>query len=129
MTYDRERGAGGFLAFLAILFLSVVGAGLLAFSDITKVNPFEPAFFEEDPPVISWEKEPLGLGGDPVPLALKVTDSGSGLDEVLVRVSQNNQPRELARKRSLGGIKSQDITIQLNFNEPLLVSADSISED
>jgi len=117
MTYDSERGAGGFLAFLVILFLSVVGAGLLAFSDITKVNPFEPAFFEEDPPVISWEKEPLGLGGDPVPLALKVTDSGSGLDEVLVRVSQNNQPRELARKRSLGGIKSQDITIQLNPKE------------
>jgi murein DD-endopeptidase MepM/ murein hydrolase activator NlpD len=117
MRYERERGGGGFLAFLTILFFSIVAAGLLTFSELTKVNPFELAFFEEDPPNISWEREPAGLGGDPVPIALRVTDSGSGLDEVLVRVSQNNQPRDLVRKRALGGVKSQDITIDLNPKE------------
>ncbi|MEY4667443.1 MAG: hypothetical protein RL518_142 [Pseudomonadota bacterium] len=117
MTPQRERGSSGFLAFLAILFFSIVSAGLLAFSELTKVNPFEVAFFEEDPPVISWEREPNGLGGDPVPLAITVSDSGSGLDEVLVRISQNNQPKDLVRKRALGGIKSQSITINLNPKE------------
>jgi hypothetical protein len=117
MSYQRERGGGGFLAFLAILFISVVAAGLLTFSEVTKVNPFELAFFEEEPPIITWEREPAGLGADPVPMALKVTDGGSGLDEVLVRISQNNQPRDLVRKRSLGGAKSQEITISLNPKE------------
>jgi hypothetical protein len=117
MIYERERGASGFLAFLMLLFFSIVGAGLLAFSEVTKVNPFELAFLEEDAPIISWEKEPAGLGGDPVPVAIKVSDAGSGLDEVLVRISQNNQPKELARKRALAGSKSQEITINLNPKE------------
>ena len=117
MTYERERGGVGFLAFLAILFFSIVAAGLIAFSELTKVNPFEAAFFEEDPPVISWTAEPLGLGADPVPVGIKVTDSGSGLDEVLVRISQNNQPHDLVRKRALGGIKAQDITINIDPKE------------
>jgi murein DD-endopeptidase MepM/ murein hydrolase activator NlpD len=117
MTYERERGGVGFLAFLAILFFSIVAAGLIAFSELTKVNPFEAAFFEEDPPVISWTAEPLGLGADPVPVGIKVTDSGSGLDEVLVRISQNNQPHDLVRKRALAGSKAQDITISINPKE------------
>ena len=117
MTYRKERGGGGFVAFLAILFFSIVAAGFLTFSELTKVNPFNSAFFEEDPPVITWEREPAGLGADPVPMALKVTDSGSGLDEVLVRISQNNQPRELVRKRALGGSPTQEITINLNPKE------------
>lgn len=117
MTYDPERGGVGFLAFLAILFFSIVTAGLLAFSEITKMNPFEAAFFEEDPPVISWTAEPLGIGADPVPVGIKVTDSGSGLDEVLVRISQNNQPHDLVRKRALSGSKAQDITIDISPKE------------
>ena len=117
MTYDRERGGVGFLAFLAILFFSIVAAGLLAFSEITKVNPFEAPFLEEDPPVVSWTAEPVGLGADPVPVGIKVTDSGSGLDEVLVRISQNNQPHDLVRKRALAGSKTQDITININPKE------------
>jgi len=117
MTYQRERGGGGFVAFLLILFISIVAGGLITFSHYMKVNPFEVAFFEEDPPVIVWEREPAGLGLDPVPMALKVTDTGSGLDEVLVRVSQNNQVRELVRKRALRGNKSQEITIDLNPKE------------
>lgn len=113
----RERGSAGFLVFLAILFVSIIAGGLIAFSEVTKVNPFERAFFEEDPPVINWVQEPLGLGADPVQLAIKVTDSGSGLDEVLVRISQNNQPRDLVRKRALAGSKAQDITFDINPKE------------
>jgi hypothetical protein len=117
MRYERERGGGGFVAFLAILFLSIIAAGLIAFSKVTKVNPFELAFIEEEPPAITWVQEPSGLGGDPVPIALTVTDNGSGLDEVLVRISQNNQSRDLVRKRALRGAKSQEITIDLNPKE------------
>ena len=117
MTYERERGGGGFIAFLAILFLSIITAGLLAFSEITKMNPFEGAFFEEDSPLISWTAEPLGIGADPVPVGIKVTDSGSGLDEVLVRISQNNQPHDLVRRRALSGSRTQDITITINPKE------------
>ena len=117
MTCDRERGGVGFLAFLAIIFFSIVAAGLLTFSEITKVNPFEAAFLEEDPPRISWIAEPLGLGADPVPVGITVTDTGSGLDEVLVRISQNNQPHELVRKRALAGSKAEDITININPKE------------
>lgn len=117
MKGTRERGGAGFLTFLAILFVSIVAGGMIAFSEIAKVNPFERAFFEEDPPVITWVQQPLGLGADPVPVSIKVTDSGSGLDEVLVRISQNNQPRELARRRALAGSKAQDITISINPKE------------
>lgn len=117
MIVIRERGGAGFTTFLAILFSCIVIGGLIAFSKITKVNPFESAFFEEAPPTIAWVQEPLGLGADPIPVAIKVTDSGSGLDEVLVRISQNNQPRDLVRKRALGGTKSEEITIDINPKE------------
>lgn len=117
MIGARERGAAGFTTFLAILFVSIIAAGLIAFSEVTKINPFEPAFFEEEPPTISWVQEPLGLGADPIPVTIKVTDSGSGLDEVLVRISQNNQPRDLVRKRALGGAKSEEIKIDINPKE------------
>jgi len=117
MRYQRERGGGVFVAFLLVLFISIVAGGLITFSHYMKVNPFEVAFFEEEPPVIVWEREPAGLGLDPVPMALKITDGGSGLDEVLVRISQNNQARELVRKRALRGSKSQEITIDLNPKE------------
>jgi murein DD-endopeptidase MepM/ murein hydrolase activator NlpD len=117
MFGTRERGSATFLTFLVILFVSIIAAGLIAFSEVTKVNPFERAFFEEDPPVITWVQEPLGLGADPVSLSLKVTDSGSGLDEVLVRIFQNNQPRDLVRKRALAGSKAQDITVDINPKE------------
>jgi hypothetical protein len=37
MTYRKERGGGGFVAFLAILFFSIVAAGFLTFSEFNTV--------------------------------------------------------------------------------------------
>lgn len=45
----RERGSAGFLVFLAILFVSIIAGGLIAFSEVTKVNPFERAFLRKIP--------------------------------------------------------------------------------
>jgi len=114
---QRSRGAFGgavFTTFLLTLFISIVAAGVMAFIHVSNVNPANPMFLEKSPPEISWAQEPLGLGADEVPVTIEVKDTGVGLDEVLVRISQNNTPKELIRKQRLGGVKTESLEIKID---------------
>ena len=111
---NRVRGGAVFTTFLLALFASIVAGGVVAFIQIANVNPANPFFLERDPPEISWGQEPLGLGADAVPLTIEIKDIGIGLDEILVRISQNNTPRELLRKQQLGGIRSDTVKVTVD---------------
>lgn len=98
----RENGAqrGGiyYSIFLLVVAGSILGAGLFEFIKFTHTNPFSPSFLDETPPVVTLQEAPLGIGADAVSLKVAVQDAGAGLDEVVVRISQRNEPKELLRK-------------------------------
>lgn len=93
-----EAGGAAFNMFLLILSVGLVGTGLVGFMQLTHTNPLSPAFLEDTPPALSWHEVPRGLGAEAVSIGLNASDSGSGLDEVVVRLVQNNVPKELIRK-------------------------------
>ena len=71
------------------------------------------SFFEIEPPKITiLSKEVRGLGRKPVSFVLSLSDLSSGLDEIVIRVEQNNNSKEVLRKR-LEGRKSARITFEL----------------
>ncbi len=74
-----------------------MSVGLMAFASITHTNPLHQTFLERSAPEMVWIDEPVGLGADPTSASLSVSDDGAGLDEIIVRLVQNNQPRELQR--------------------------------
>jgi murein DD-endopeptidase MepM/ murein hydrolase activator NlpD len=110
-----ECGLGVFGIFNVLLFVSVIVAGLVAFMQITPANPLSPAFLEKEPPEIAWIEEPLGIGADPITLKARITDSGAGLDEILVRISQKNQPQELLKRQIReGNVHEQEIEVKID---------------
>jgi murein DD-endopeptidase MepM/ murein hydrolase activator NlpD len=98
--------------------VTIVGAGVVAFTQLTHTNPLTTAFVEETPPELSWQEGPRGLGAEPVKVVLTASDKDSGLDEVIVRVSQQNQPRELVRKKfGPGPIHDETIDVTISPKE------------
>lgn len=90
----------------------------MAFSQLTHTNPLSPSFLEETPPQLQWHEEPRGLGAEAAKLSLTASDADSGLDEIIVRVSQKNQPRELVRKKfDSPNIKQETIDFTINPKE------------
>jgi murein DD-endopeptidase MepM/ murein hydrolase activator NlpD len=104
-----------FPAFLLVVFIGTLGAGVVAFAELTHTNPVSSQFIEQSPPTLAWHETPRGLGSESVTIALTAQDSGAGLDEVVVRISQNNQPRELVR-RSFGASAIHNETIEVTIN-------------
>jgi murein DD-endopeptidase MepM/ murein hydrolase activator NlpD len=110
-----QRGIGTFGVFNLVLFISVVVAGTVAFMRLTSANPLSPSFLEKDPPEIVWLEEPVGIGADPLTLKARITDVGAGLDQIVVRISQKNQPRELLEREVRDGdIHEQEIEVKLD---------------
>ena len=118
MNGSSQRGGVIFTLFLLLIVFGIVGAGVVAFMRISHTDPFNPSFLEHAPPEISWQAVPLGLGADAIALNLTVKDSGAGLDEVIVRISQNNQPKELLRKQyTEGAVRNEILQLSLNGKE------------
>lgn len=120
MPYQRERGGAVFTIFLTVLFFSIIGAGLFAFIQVANVNPLNPLFLENSPPEIELGDDLLGLGADPVSIPISVKDSGMGLDEITVRISQNNEPKELTKKKGLQGKGLEEFSVTINPKELVL---------
>lgn len=115
---NSECGGAVFSVFLLAMFMSIVGAGIMAFSQLTHTNPLSPSFLEETPPELQWHEEPRGLGAEAAKLSLRVSDKDSGLDEIIVRISQKNQPRELVRKKfDSTQVKQETIDFMINPKE------------
>lgn len=68
-------------------------------------------FLERGLPVIKIRDLPRGIGILPVSLKLSLIDSGTGLDEVVVRTEQKHKIREIYRQ-SLGGEIRANIEVQ-----------------
>ncbi len=56
-------------------------------------------FFEHTNPQITISEQPAGIGSSESKLVLELQDSGTGLDEVIVRSDQDGEVRELIHKR------------------------------
>jgi murein DD-endopeptidase MepM/ murein hydrolase activator NlpD len=107
MRTPRHPERGGFKLFLLVLFTTVLAGGVVLFIWFTGTKPFSREFIEQESPSITWLEEPSGVGADPVPVKLQVHDTGAGLDDVIVRLSQKNQPITLYRlsNHSQGGAR------------------------
>ncbi len=77
-------------------------------------------FFETSQPEIQVIEFPAGVGAVPVNFKLKVSDTGAGLDEIIVRIAQRGKPREVYRK-SLNRQKSEEISLQLSGEKDGLI--------
>ncbi len=115
---QHANGQVGGIAFSVTLLLvasSIIGAGLVAFMQLTQTNPLSLSFIEDTPPSLAWHEVPRGLGAEAVSVAIHAADSDSGLDEVVVRIVQNNQSKELVRK-PFGFSKVLNETIEASVN-------------
>jgi murein DD-endopeptidase MepM/ murein hydrolase activator NlpD len=113
-----ELGGVVYTVFLLIVALSIIGVGVVAFTKLTYTNPLSPNFLEDTPPTLSWHEVPRGLGAEAASIGLTASDNSSGLDEVVVRVSQNNQPIELVRKSfQAGGVLNETVEFKVDSRE------------
>jgi murein DD-endopeptidase MepM/ murein hydrolase activator NlpD len=115
LGFNEQRGGAIFSGLLVAVGASILVAGTVAFSQLTHTNPLSPAFVESIPPQITWHDEPRGLGAEPAILAINAQDPGTGLDEVIVRILQNNKPTELVR-RTFGAAAVHNETIEVSVN-------------
>jgi len=106
---SRQGAARKPRTFLRVLILMLLIALLLPFAFSGWVDLYR-GFLERNPPVIEISSLPRGVGLAPVSLTLILKDDNAGLDEVVVRVRQRNNVKELLRQR-LGGRKEASITI------------------
>lgn len=112
---NHQFGGILFSGFLLATGVSILAVGTIAFARLTHTNPLKPSFIESTPPQISWHEEPRGLGAEPVVVAINAQDMGAGLDEVVVRIMQNNKPTELVR-RAFGSATIHDETVEITVS-------------
>lgn len=104
-----------FTLFLLILLLGLLGGGLYAFSQYAHVNPWSLSFYEQAAPSITWVKTPKGIGADVNELVIDVSDPGAGLDEVVVRMIQRDNRRDLLKRSFIvPGVHHEVITVPLD---------------
>ena len=117
-TTATENGGVVFNLLLLIVTVGIIGSGVVAFMQLTHTNPLAPSFVEDTPPTLAWHEVPRGLGAEPVTVAFTASDNSSGLDEVVVRISQNNLPKELSRKTfTAPGVLNETIEFTVNPKE------------
>ena len=107
-----QRGAGLIKLFLlALLFvLTSFAATAVYFRD-----KLDPNFFEEKPPTIEVIDQSSGIGSENAVIHLKINDTESGLDEVVVRGEQAGRKFELFKKQYKDE-KVTDDTIEVSFS-------------
>jgi murein DD-endopeptidase MepM/ murein hydrolase activator NlpD len=114
-TTNNQRGGIVFGLLLVVTIATILGGGVVAFTHLTQINPLSPVFFEEAPPLLEWHEVPRGLGPESAVISLSAADNASGLDEVIVRLIQNNIPKEILR-RKFGAERILNETIQFKLN-------------
>lgn len=104
---NSQRGALSLFALVVIFFVSVavISVALLGWRDLYQ------RYLEKGAPVIVIDEQPpRGIGTLPVSLKFTVVDTGTGLDEVVVRVYQRTGSKEILR-RALSGDKEGKISV------------------
>lgn len=115
MQSHTQRGGIYFLLFLILSAASILATGIIGFKRLTFTEPLSPLFLEEDPPDIELINLPKGLGNESVTFAVQVDDEKTGLDQLLIRIVQDNKAQELLRKDfQLPSPKSHTITTEID---------------
>jgi murein DD-endopeptidase MepM/ murein hydrolase activator NlpD len=115
VTRRAEAGSISFAQCSMLFSLAIIAVGAYSFREITHANPFSPFFWEQNAPTVEWIDEPLGIGADEASMQLLVRDQGAGLDEVVIRISQKNAPKELAREKiTTSGEAERTVTFKIN---------------
>lgn len=115
MQRSTQRGGIYFLFFLLLCAASILATGIIVFQRISLTDPLSPLFLEEDPPKIEFINPPKGLGNGSVTLSVQVDDEKTGLDQLLVRIVQDNKAQELLRKNfQLPAPKTQLLTAEID---------------
>ena len=83
------------------------------------LNDLYTNILEHNPPEIQLLDKPRGVGLSPVSVRFLVRDYGAGLDEVVVRISQRGDAKEVYRSK-LHGKRSEEITIDLDHESHAL---------
>ncbi len=94
---SNERAYSSIKILLLIVFLAALApVALIGWRELY-VN-----FLEPNPPQIRVIEGPRGIGITPVNLVLELEDSESGLDEVVIRLKQKRDEKEILRKKLNG---------------------------
>ena len=104
---NSQRGGLSLFALVIIFFVSVavISVALRGWRDLYH------RYLEKGAPVIVLDEQPpRGIGALPVSLKFTVADTGTGLDEVVVRSYQRTGSKEILR-RTLSGDKEAKITV------------------
>lgn len=91
---------------LILLLTAAVPVTMLAWSNVLK------DLLEFESPRIELQEMPRGIGQAPVALEVILKDFGAGLDEIVVRLQQDDRAREILRRRLDGKRKAE---IKVNF--------------
>jgi murein DD-endopeptidase MepM/ murein hydrolase activator NlpD len=110
-----QRGGMYFLLFLLFSAISIIATGIVVFQRLTLTDPLSPLFLEQIPPKIELINPPKGLGNESVTLSVQVDDEQSGLDQLLIRIVQDNKAQELLRKNfQLPAPKTETIAAEID---------------
>ncbi len=110
-----QRGGMYFLLFLLFSAISIIATGIVVFQRLTLTDPLSPLFLEQIPPKIELINTPKGLGNESVTLSVQVDDEQSGLDQLLIRIVQDNKAQELLRKNfQLPAPKTETIAAEID---------------
>ena len=101
-----------FSALLTLIFL-VVG-GLIGAIYYLKL-PINFQFFEKNAPTLEFLQSPKLIGTSNNNFKIKISDSGAGLDEVIVRLVQGGNSREIYKKKYKDQITKED-TVDFNLD-------------
>lgn len=106
-NFESQRGSFRLVAVLLFL----VGAIAVVLVALKGWKTVYDRYFERTPPEITLDaQQPRGIGISPVAMSFTVSDAGTGLDEVVVRIHQRGSSREILR-RSLKGDHQAEISI------------------
>ena len=84
-------------------------------------------FLERRAPEVEVLQFPRGVGLTPVAIKLRLSDSGAGLDEVVVRTIQKNVSKEILRQ-NLNGQNSAEISIEFPGDKSALSEGEATFE-
>jgi murein DD-endopeptidase MepM/ murein hydrolase activator NlpD len=96
---------------IIILICMVVPFAAVGLSDLYK------NILEHTPPQIDLIDVPRGIGLSPVSVKIRVSDSGAGLDEIVVRLKQKGPAKQIKRIEKLAGKHSEEIVLDFSAED------------
>lgn len=121
-TEERPNGSNaahpGFLRlkyfFIIIFIFTIVPFAAVGLNDLYR------NILEHNPPIIQLIDVPRGVGLSPVNVKFRVSDTGSGLDQVVVRLKQRGPSKEI-QKVDAYGKNSVEVSVDLDSESHNLV--------